>query len=130
MTVPFVESLRDLNPPFEILDMKDGETIKLRCYKWELGKTTIVNRTTGETKVVQVLRVHVCKEYKNSYPFYWDITAKRLIAQLLPILQRLDFSRFVITITKLGEKPIARFTVDVQPAPTEEKCEAPKWPPV
>jgi len=107
------EELRMLPGPYEILDLKDGESITLRIVGWERGKIIIHPRYPGAPpeKEIPVLRVHVTEDTKPYPPYYYDITAKTLQYQLLPYLLEPGYEKYLFKITKHGVPPRARFTL-------------------
>jgi len=109
------EDMKQLAGPYEILELRDGEVRKLVIRNWETGLVTIypADKLTG--KVVTALRVHVTPDQKDYFPYYWDITGKTLVAQMLPYLQQPGYQDKTFTITKHGVPPKARFTLEVKP---------------
>jgi len=109
--------LPELQGPYEILDLPDRGSMKLRVKGWTHGRMTIKPKRLGGSEEVEVeaLRLQLFEGYKQVPPFYYDVTAKTLIYQLLPVLQRPDYSMFELGITKYGVAPRARFTVEVSP---------------
>jgi len=110
-----LEALKELEPPYEILELKPGETVSFTVLDWQLGKMTIHPRWPGapSEKVVRAVRVFVPKEEKPLFPHYWDITAGTLVPQIYTLLReaRVPPNRVKITITKVGAAPKARFSV-------------------
>ena len=109
-----------LESPVELLELKDGQTVKFRIEKWKKGKLAIKPRWTGAPpeKTVDVLRIWVPKAYKPYFPPYWDITSNRLRAELEGFLQRPDLAGLEFTVVAYGSAPRTRYTVTVRPAPT------------
>jgi len=107
---------RRMAGPYEILELKDGEVRRLVIRNWESGLVTIYPADKPTGKVVTALRVHVTPDQKEYFPYYWDITGKTLVAQMLPYLQQPGYQDKVFTITKHGVPPKARFTLEVMPA--------------
>jgi len=105
---------KQLPGPYEIFELTDREVKQLRITDYETGLVTIYPQDKPTGKVVTALRVHVPKETKDFFPFYWDITGKTLVAQLLPCLEQPGYKDKVFTITKYGIAPKARFTVEVK----------------
>jgi len=110
------EQENELKGPYEIFELDDGETRQLRITNWEQGAVTIypVHKPTG--KVINALRVHVPQETKPYFPYYWDITSKFLVAQMLGYLEVPGYQDKVFTVTKHGVAPKARFSLEVKPA--------------
>ena len=110
-------AVKKLESPFDILDLKDGESTTIRVERWERGLMTIHPRYAGAPpeKEIQALRVWLFKEYKPYFPPYKDITAGKLIGQLIPILESPGSENLEIIITKRGFPPKAIFQVSVKP---------------
>jgi hypothetical protein len=104
-----------IQSPYEILELGDGGKLVTNILKWELGNMTINRRSDGVKKDVQVLRIFIPHTVKPIFPDYYDLTSTTLIAQLLPHLQKADYTNYIFTITKHGVAPRARFTLDVAP---------------
>ena len=103
-----------LEGPYEILELEDGEKMDTRVQKWEVGEVEIHPAYKPEGKFIKALRIHVLKEDKAFFPFYWDITSQTLIAQLIPHLEQPHFELKTYIIQKHGVAPRARFTLDIK----------------
>jgi len=110
------ETANELIEPYEILELTDGEVRQLRITNYQVGNVTIRPPWLPGGKVVRALRVHVPHESKTFFPYYWDITGKTLVAQMVPYLEAGGYQNKVFTITKYGVAPKARFTLEVRPA--------------
>ena len=99
--------------PFEILELEDEGVLETRILRWEVGEVEIHPAVKPEGKWIKALRVHVPETDKDYFPFYWDITAQTLLAQLIPYLERPGYERRTYKITKHGVAPRARFTLEV-----------------
>ena len=106
----------ELAGPYEIFELTDGEVRVLRITGWSTGNVTIYPPHKPTGKVVTALRVHVSPSSKDYFPFYWDITGKTLVAQMVPYLEQSGYQDKVFTVTKHGIAPKARFTLEVKPA--------------
>lgn len=113
------EELRELPGPYEILDLGDRESVRLRITSSERGTILIHPRYEGapKEKRIPALRVHLPTGVKEYPPMYYDITSKTLIAQLWPLLLQRDFMNYEYVITKHGVAPRARFTLERLPLP-------------
>jgi inactivated superfamily I helicase len=100
----------------EILELEDGESIRLRVTDWERGELEIQPRDGSARKVVPTLRLRVPPADKPIGPPYWDTTSKTLTQQLLPFLRQPGYAGLIFTITKHGVAPTARFSLSVSPA--------------
>lgn len=111
------EVFRRLVGPYELLDLPDRGSVRLRIVTWEQGIITIHPRFEGAPaeKDIPVLRVHLAEGVKPYPPMYWDITSKTLMAQLLPLLLERGYERYEYVITKYGVAPKARFTLERVP---------------
>ena len=105
--------MEKLPGPYEILELEDRESIEFHIEKYDQGEMLIHPFYQKSGKTINALRVHVPKEDKNFFPYYWDITAQTLIPQLLPVLESGIFKGKKFKITKFGVKPRARFTLEV-----------------
>lgn len=111
-----VVEVGELAGPYEIFELTDGETRQLRITKWMTGNVTIYPPHKPTGKVVTALRVHVPSDTKDFFPYYWDITGKTLVAQMVPYLEQPGYQDKVFVVTKHGIAPKARFTLEVRPA--------------
>jgi hypothetical protein len=123
----------DLSEPIELLDLEHQGSITLNITSYELG-TTIIHPTaitprqtrlymmqnglseppTAGTPIsirIPVLRVFGQRIDKPSPLHYWDISSKRLQADLLPRLQTHAGGVLSVTITADGYKPTKTFSV-------------------
>ena len=103
-----------LGGPYEILELEDGETLTTKVENWEIGEVMIHPTYKPEGKLIVALRIHVPKESKDYFPYYWDVTSQTLVAQMVPYLRRDDFKTRTYTVTKHGVAPRARFTLEVK----------------
>lgn len=124
----------DLPEPYEFLDLEHAGSITLNIVSYELGTglihpTAITPRQvrlymmqnqlanapapgTPITVRIPVLRVHGQRIDKPSPLSYWDISSKRLQADLLPRLQTRQGGVLSVTITATGYKPTKVFSVE------------------
>ena len=102
-------------PPFELLDLADGESRSFAVLSAERGETEITLSDGSGRKVVPVLRLHLSQADKAFGPPYYDVTSRTLQAQLEPQLFASAYRPRVFTITKSGVAPAARFTVASRP---------------
>jgi len=110
-----VEGPVRLAQPYEILELRDGQSLTMHIQKWELGTMLIKPRYPGAPgeKEILVLRLTLPKAEKPVGLDYWDVTAQTLIAQLRPLLERRLHEAHAIRVTAHGEAPRKRFTVEV-----------------
>lgn len=101
--------------PFEILELPDGGQLFTHVSAFEEGSMAITPRDGRPAKVVRTVRIHVPPAEKAHFPFYWDLTAQTLIAQLLPMLPSIVKEKRAIKITKSGLGASARFSLEVRP---------------
>lgn len=111
------EGLRPLPGPYEILDLPDGESVRLQIVSYERGSMVIHPTYPGAPaeKEIPALRVHLAPGVKPYPPQYYDVTSKTLTAQLLPLLMARGFENYVYVVTKHGVAPRARFTLERVP---------------
>lgn len=118
---------RPLPPPYELLELDDRQSVSFVPTAWETGYMQIRPRYAGapQQKTVNALRIYVRPEDKRFFPYWWDITANTLIAQLLPFLAREDSKARVFTITAHGQAPRKRYTLKTKLLPPELRPQAP-----
>jgi len=105
-----------LSEPFEILELADGVSMRLKVVRFEAGETVIHPRYPGAPaeKRIPVLRLHLAEGYKPTGVPYWDLTSKTLQAQLKPLLANLVATGKEVTITAHGAGPGKRFSVRLE----------------
>ena len=109
-----------LEEPIEFLEMDDQEVRELKILDFEAGVTYIVPRDGRPGHDIPALRVHVSPKDKTFFPFYWDISSKKLKAQIQPVLEAGGYQDKLFRIQKFGYKPRAAFTVEVETLPAAE----------
>jgi hypothetical protein len=124
----------ELTEPIEFLDLEHGHSISLALTSFEQGIVGIHPRTitarhtrlhmiqnaltevpapgTPITVNIPVLRVFGTRLDEPSPLRYWDISSKRLQADLLPRLTLHSGGTLVVKISALGEKPTKVFSVE------------------
>lgn len=115
MPLKKLEELTDMPEPYEILELADGQTFRLRPQRFAEGRMWLQPRDGRPRKQVHVLRVWIPAEDKETIPAYWDITAKHLINGLLGYLEAQGAGRHEFIITKQGDPPVARFRLEARP---------------
>jgi len=110
------EEVKELAGPLEIFELVDKEVRELIITKWEQGRVTIYPPHQPTGKVINALRVFVPVKTKEFFPYYWDITSKTLVAQMVPYLEAGGYEGKKFIVTKHGVAPKARFTLEVRPA--------------
>lgn len=105
----------ELPSPYEILELESGESATFGVRGYEVGMATISPRYTGapEEKTIPVVRVLVPREDKEYAPYYYDITSKRLVGSIIPILQEGVPEGKKIKITAHGTRPRKHFSVEI-----------------
>ena len=124
----------DLPEPYEFLDLEHQGSITLNITSYELG-TGLVHPTaitprqvrlymmqnglaappvagTPITIRIPIIRVFGQRIDKPSPLHYWDISSKRLQADLLPRLQTRAGGVLSVTITATGYRPTKVFSVE------------------
>lgn len=107
--------MAQLQGPFELLDLQDGESRAFTVVRAERGDLPITPTRTRVTELVPATRLHVRPGDKPAGLAYWDVTSRTLQAQLLGMEQGggLVGRRVAITASGLGVRK--RFTVEVRP---------------
>jgi len=72
---------------------------------WELGEQKIYPREFPLGKTVPNLRVYIPLDNASEGAPYWDITRKRVIDRLLPLLPMIRDTRSWVEITQVGDGP-------------------------
>jgi len=105
-----------ISEPLEIMELADGQTLRLKAVRFEWGETVIHPRYAGAPveKRIPVLRLHLAEGQKARGPLYWDLTSKTLQAQLKPLEKDLTASAREFTITAHGSGPSKRFSVRLE----------------
>jgi hypothetical protein len=129
--------MAELPRPYEIMELADGDRLKLRIKGYTYGTIRILP-TGWETRVksdlqrgqidqalatvllrdgkpIAALRIVVDQVSKPVGLGYWDITSTTLIAQLLPFLETAGYRAKTFTITAFGVAPKKRFSLEVTP---------------
>jgi len=109
-------AVRELAGPFEILELADGETIFLKPVEYEFGEVIIHPRYPGAPpeKKILALRIHVDPATKPFFPYYHDLTSRRLVAGIVPVLDEAIGRGVWLRITKFGVAPRAWFEWSVE----------------
>lgn len=89
---------------------------RFRVRRWELGEQTFYPKEYPEGKTGPNLRVHIHPDDPSEGAPYWDITSKRLIAMLLPILPHIAGTGTYVMISKHGDGRTAQYSMSVHPA--------------
>jgi hypothetical protein len=102
-----------LQGPSEIFEIEDGVTVDLSISSWVIDQAVIRPAHAPQGKVIEVLRVFVPTSAKAHFPYYWDITATTLIAQLRPWLEKPGFETKKFRVTAHGAGVQKRFALEV-----------------
>jgi len=104
-------AVEELPGPYEILDMLSGQSIFIKPIRFEWGTIVIRPRWPGAPaeKRVLALRLHVDPATKRFFPYYFDLTSRRLTSGLGPIIERVVREGKWLRITKWGTAPKAWF---------------------
>jgi hypothetical protein len=89
---------------------------RFRVLSWELGEQVIYPTEFPEGKKVPNLRIHIPLDDPSEGAPYWDITSKKVIATLLPILPSIARTNTYVEVRKDGEGRSSSYSVSVQPA--------------
>ena len=125
----------ELPEPYEFLDLEHGASVHLTITRYELGTAlihpTVVSKRQLRIYMLQnglteppsagtpisiripVLRVWGTEPGETAAPPYWDISSKRLIADLQPRLNQNGPAGLTVTLTANGYKPTKRYSVEV-----------------
>lgn len=87
-----------------------------RVVRWEERPITFQPRGESSPITVPGLRIHIRPDDPSEGVPYWDITSKRLIALLLPVLSQVAGTGTHLQISKTGEGPQSSYSVHIVPA--------------
>jgi len=113
--LPELSSLPSLTPPFDLLDLRPGDSQALDLVRGQLGKSVINPRDGRPRKEVYTFRVWVTPGTKPTVPDFWDITATTVIAALWAYMEAGDFPKATYRLMKVGQGAQARFSLDRLP---------------
>ncbi len=105
--------LQPLDPPFEFLELGDGQSVRLAVSGWEEGFLIIHPRMRDapRERTVRVLRLHLKPGYKAWGMPYWDVNAQTLVFQLKALLPKLAETGQEFLIGAHGVAPKKRYSV-------------------
>lgn len=89
---------------------------RFRVVRWEMGEMQIRPRDEPMGKMVPSLRLYCPPEDQPSGPPYWDITSKRLIGMLLPLLPQIVATGAYVELNMTGGGWRNAASVTVRPA--------------
>lgn len=108
--------MAEIPKPVEVLELQHGEAVTFHVERWEKGQLTIFPAHAPQGKLVDVIRVHVKHTDKEHFPYYYDLTASSLVAQIEPQLRRTDYQGITFRVTAFGFGAKKRFSLDINPA--------------
>jgi len=108
-----IDAFPPLPHPANVLELVPGEEIQFRFTRREVYRFDIAPRWPGAPPLKRViaLRCWLHPEYYYRGLPWVDFTAGRLVSQLEPIFQMVDFKKAIVWIKKIGERPKAEFSV-------------------
>jgi hypothetical protein len=89
---------------------------RFRVVSWELGEQLIYPREFPQGKMVPNLRIHIPLDDPSEGAPYWDITSKKLIALLLPLLPKIAGTNTYVEVSKSGDGFASAYSVVLRPA--------------
>jgi hypothetical protein len=124
-----------LPEPMELLDLEHGASVTLRIDRYDMGQT-VIHPTAVTPRHIRIfmeqrgmteppaagtpisvripcLRVYGQRLDEASPTTYWDITSKRLIADLAARLYATGGAPLTVVLTAVGYKPTKRYSVQV-----------------
>ena len=91
-------------------------TLRFRVLRWEMGEMQIQPRDEPLGRTVPSLRLHCPPEDQPAGPPYWDVTSKRLITMLLPLLSQIVDTGAYVELKMSGGGWRNATSVTVRPA--------------
>lgn len=112
-----MEALKQLESPFEFLDLPDCSSIILKPVDWQFGTARVHPPwlPEGVYRTTNVLRIHVLPADKPLFPHYYDFGQKTLVPQVMSILTAGIPADHAIKIHAVGVGPKKRFQVSLVP---------------
>jgi hypothetical protein len=83
--------------------------------RWDLGEQTFYPKEFPQGKTGPNLRVYIPLEDQSEGAPYWDITRKRIIDRLLPLLPMIVETRSTVEITQVGDGPTSDQVITIRP---------------
>jgi hypothetical protein len=87
---------------------------RFRVLRWELGEQVIYPREFPQGKRVPNLRVYIPLDDPSEGAPYWDITRKRVIDRLLPLLPMVRDSGATVEISQVGDGPTSDQVITIR----------------
>lgn len=112
------QRLRQLAPAKRRMKGRSPASWRFRPIRWEKDEQLIYPRDTPGGKVVPNLRVYIHPDDPNEGAPYWDITSKRVIAMLEPLLPHIAGTGTYVHITQDGNGPRSQYRIRVVPPST------------
>jgi len=88
---------------------------RFRVLRWELSEQVIHPREFPLGKRVPNLRVYIPLDDPSEGAPYWDITRKRVIDRLLPMLPMIQRTGATVEITQVGDGPTSDQVITITP---------------
>jgi uncharacterized coiled-coil protein SlyX len=83
--------------------------------RWELGEQTFYPKDHPEGKTGPNLRVYIPLSDQSEGAPYWDITRKRIIDRLLPLLPMIRDTGATVEITQVGDGRTSDQVITIRP---------------
>lgn len=101
----------DVAPPYDILELADGESRDLTVTEMGTGSMVITPRDGRPAREIRVTRLTVPQSTKAAPPDYWDVTSQLIQPTLQALLSAPGALPKRIRITKSGSGPSSRLSV-------------------
>lgn len=88
---------------------------RFRVLRWELGEQTFYPKEFPQGKTGPNLRVYIPLGDPSEGAPYWDITRKRIIDRLLPLLPMIRDTGATVEITQVGDGPASDQVITIRP---------------
>jgi len=109
------ERLRAEVPASRTLKRRSPAQWRFHVLRWELGEQTFYPKEFPQGKTGPNLRVYIPLEDQSEGAPYWDITRKRIIDRLLPLLPMIIATRSLVEITQVGDGPASDQVITIRP---------------
>ena len=88
---------------------------RFHVLRWDLGEQTFYPKEYPEGKTGPNLRVYISLEDESEGAPYWDITRKRIIDRLLPLLPMIVETKAIVEITQVGDGRTSDQVITISP---------------
>lgn len=108
-------ALREATQSTQTMKRRSPAFWRFHVLRWELGEQTFYPKDHPEGKTGPNLRVYIPLDDASEGAPYWDITRKRIIDRLLPLLPMIVATKATVEITQVGDGPASDQVITIRP---------------